>query len=80
MSRNQDKTGCGESIADVRDKNSDYRMFSERGNGDRAYLTFEGDRIQSELDNDDLLDSKTDLHKLNWHTDTQRGLIDDRWW
>lgn len=55
-------------------------MFSERGKSDKAHKSFEGDRMQSELDNDSLLDSKTDLIKLNWHPEVQRGLIDDRWW
>ena len=80
MSRNQDHTSGDVSIADTQDKNSDYRMFSERGKSDKAYKSFEGARMATELDSEDLIDSRTDLIKLCWQPATQRGLIDDRWW
>lgn len=80
MPRNPDKTQTPDGIAEPWDKKTDYRMFSERGESDKRYLSFEGERVQTELDNDELADDRFDLRKLCWATDTQRGLIDNKWW
>jgi hypothetical protein len=80
MSRNADKTSAAGSIAESRDKKTDYRMFQQRGKSDQTWSSTEGARIENEQDMDNIHDSKTDLYRLSWKTDVQRGLIDDKWW
>lgn len=80
MSRNPDKTSSDDGPVELKDKNSDLRLFNPRGQEDKSYASYEGDRYVSELDSDCITDDRTDLNKLSWATNIQRGLIDNRWW
>jgi hypothetical protein len=80
MGRTSDKTAGATSPVDIKDKKTDYRMFGERGKSDHPRIQPEGLKMTTELDGDDLSGVRTDQNKLDWATDVQRGLIDNKWW